>query len=357
MTTETREHALLSPSMLDALALCPCYRRVEGGESSEAAERGRKMHGGLTNFLLGAQLTNMGFSSDEEEEIRWAAEWVHLSCDNRVYEERVTIERDFEILTWGYLDIADTTPSSLTVVDFKTGEQRDCTYQLGAYALGLMQRYEQPQCRVVALFSRYRYVEEWIISRERAEALVYPILDAARDPKSQPRPNGYCPWCANRWNCYAQHNAGTAIVHANPEFAETSDWLPSTWRPSEITEPSDMAKLLEIRAVMKKGFEEWDKAVTAHALAMSATQEIPGWRRAEVKSDREVKEILNAFQASGLKDNEFLACCKVKIGELEKMYAKDADNKAAAKRELAMKIEPFLAKRTTSWQLKPEKQY
>ena len=357
-TTETREHAELSPSMLDALALCPCYRSKKG-EDSEAASRGRKMHDALGKRLVCAYPPQwkVGLEPDDAEEVDWAARWIetNLSRENRIMEEKVCIERDFQILTWGYLDFADTSPDNCSVVDFKTGEPRDCERQLAAYALGLMQRLGQEQCRVVALYSRYRQVAEDFISRQGAEALVYPVLEAAKDPMSKPQPCDYCGWCANRWSCHVHHTAGSAIVQANPDWVDVSDWLPSTWRPSEITEPGDMAKLLEIHAPMMKRMEQWSADVKTHALKMMETQEVAGWRRAEEPSDRVIENLLGAFQLLGWPAEDFLLCCKAVIGKMEKRYVKDVDNKAEAKRELAKKLEPFLAERTISHTLKRER--
>jgi CRISPR/Cas system-associated exonuclease Cas4 (RecB family) len=136
---------------------------------------------------------------------RWAWEWVreNMDLDHTANEMQLTLMRDFEPVTFGTADFAGLDKlGRLTVIDYKSGQQRDYYYQLVTYALAAMQKYGEDECRVVALYGKTETVHEFSIIREDAEAAVFGLIDRLAKG-GEPRLCDYCGWCEHNGTCDA----------------------------------------------------------------------------------------------------------------------------------------------------------
>lgn len=87
--------------------------------------------------------------------------------------------------------------------DLKTGGKRNYRPQMAFYALGLMQKYDEEECEVHLVYSKYRESEVYRINRDEAEKVVYHIESLVKDPNKKETPCDYCNWCARRGSCSA----------------------------------------------------------------------------------------------------------------------------------------------------------
>jgi hypothetical protein len=252
----------------------------------------------------------------------WAWQWVQDNMDmHRTKNEvRLSLMRDFAKITFGTADfIGFDNESRLTVIDYKSGQQRDYYYQLITYALAAMQKYGEAECRVVTLYGRTEDVHEFMILKEDAEAEVFALFDRLVEG-GDPCLCDYCGWCALNGSCEATAPAITAVATRYPEQPIDVTAI-ETFHASEITDPAQMAKVYELACAVYK----WAESAKHHARqAAIEGMEIPGFKLRAGAKRRHVSEsmVVQAFQDSGLTREEFLSCCTVAVGKVEKIIGK-----------------------------------
>jgi len=135
-----------------------------------------------------------------------------------ITEERISVMRDGEEITFGSMDAY----CKGHLFDLKTGQKRDYKQQMAAYALGVMQKYGDKELTCHLVYSRFKGVDKFSLTREQAEDIVYAIVDSVNDPTRSPWPCEYCAWCARKESCTAlKHFAYTiggqmdAMKHIN----------------------------------------------------------------------------------------------------------------------------------------------
>lgn len=306
-----QHHETHSPSALPALDKCPCFKSAPAGR---AAEEGTRQHQQLTDLYDGKEI-------DAAPGVKWAWQWVQENMDMHRTGNEVCLSlmRDFEEITFGTADfIGYDKLSALTVIDYKSGQERDYYYQLITYALAAMQKYGEQECRVVVLYGKIETVREFTILKEDAENAVFTLFDRL-DGESTPTLCDYCGWCALNGECSATVPAIAAVVEQYPEEPiDTSEIV--TFHASEITDPAQMAKVYEIACAVEK----WAESAKHHAKqAAIEGMQIPGFRLRNGNKVRKIADtnIPAAFEATGLSREEFFSCCSVAVGKLEKAIA------------------------------------
>ena len=154
------------------------------------------------------------------KEVIWSAQYIMSVVGRKklITEERISVMRDGEELTFGSLDAY----CKGHLFDLKTGQKRDYKQQMAAYALGVMQKYGDKELTCHLVYSRFKGVDKFSLTREQAEDIVYAIVDSVNDPTRSPWPCEYCAWCARKESCTAlKHFAYTiggqmdAMKHIN----------------------------------------------------------------------------------------------------------------------------------------------
>jgi hypothetical protein len=328
-------HATLSPSSLPALDKCPQFK---SGPVGEAAEEGTRQHQQLSMLYDGLDPESNGTPPT-----LWAWQWVQDNMNGHTLknEYRLSLLRDFEEVTFGTADfIGYDNLGRLTAIDYKSGQQRDYYYQLVTYALAAMQKYGDRECRIVTLYGKTETAHNFVIQMEDAENAVFGLLDrlAAGGPS---RLCDYCSWCENNGSCDATAPAITAVATAYPdEPLDIKDI--ETWHASEITDPVQMAKVYEVACAVEK----WADSAKHH-IKQKAIEgvDIPGYRLRAGAKKRTIDEgmIQQAFEVSGLTDAEFLACCSVAVGKIQKAIGAKEDMKGKAlKDEVNRRLESVI---------------
>ena len=154
------------------------------------------------------------------KEVIWSAQYIMSVVGRKklITEERISVMRDGEEITFGWLDGY----CKGHLFDLKTGQKRDYKQQMAAYALGVMQKYGDKELTCHLVYSRFKGVDKFSLTREQAEDIVYAIVDSVNDPTRSPWPCEYCAWCARKESCTAlKHFAYTiggqmdAMKHIN----------------------------------------------------------------------------------------------------------------------------------------------
>ena len=330
------------------LAQCAMF---ESGPPSEAAQRGTRQHEALEQILSGSPQREkcLGLDSDEVEAVAWAAEYVQAHASDGVplqLEQRVALlDENFEEITFGTADVW----AAPDLFDYKSGEIRNYTEQVAAYALMLMERDGLDHVNVHLLYGKYKKAVVTSMDRDTARGIIKGIIDRARDPERKPEPCDYCGWCSKAATCPALQERVGAVA------AGRDDWALEQYHSSEITSPEEMGKALTLARQMKA----WCESVEFHAKEMAIKQgiKIPGYKVAERAGRRECKNVAAAFPLVGLPQEKFLGACSIQLSKLETEYAEfNGMKKAPAKRALNEKLVDVITQGRSSQFLTKEKE-
>ncbi|MCD7888451.1 MAG: hypothetical protein LUG23_00750, partial [Oscillospiraceae bacterium] len=224
----TRIHSEISPSSLNCMRLCSCFR---GGLSSDAADTGERIHEYFASLIKGESLP-VDADPDEVEQAEWAVNTLNNfmgQADRHVEEQLYLIDDDtFEEIMWGYADVFGMTPRAtgdvMILADLKTGDPRDCTAQMAAYARMLCQKYDCQRVEVHILYSRYKKDETYTLNLGDTEVIFDIIKNASREDR-QPSFCEYCGWCSLQSTCPQTQAIVTAVAKAEDyDITGLVDW-------------------------------------------------------------------------------------------------------------------------------------
>jgi len=313
---DPREHSVISPSSLNCMRLCPCFR---GGLSSDAAETGERIHEYFANLIKGEPLPKDA-DPDEVEQAEWAVNALNNfmgQTDRHVEEQLYLINDDtFEEIMWGYADVFGMTPRAsgdiMVLADLKTGEPRDCVVQMAAYARMLCQKYDCGRVEVHVLYSRYRKDDTYTLTLGDTE-FIFDIIKEAQKEGRQPVFCEYCGWCSLQPTCPQTKAIITAITKSeNYDITGIVDWEIENASPDKLGQMYLALSWLESFA---------DRVKSQIKQKAQDGTEVPGYHFVSV-TRRSISDIPAAFEASGLTQEEFLDACTVSAAKLEKKMGK-----------------------------------
>jgi len=335
---ENRPHAEHSPSSLALKEVCPGFR--PDSKSSAASEEGTRCHHALETGK------DDGLDDEQLQVVGMCREYVAgVESAARVHGD-VTILREEKLviaggLTFGTADmvIVSSNATAADLVDFKFGRNpvadAEENAQMQAYALGVFEKFPRVQTvNVHILLPRRDEVSTATYTRAdvpRLRLRIETIIARASQPEPELHPTDGCLWCRNKATCKALHN------HALTLASGYSDELviPEQVHASHITDPSVMARALQVARVMEK----WCESVRHHALKMRLSGvEIPGHELRTRSGNRKITDALAAWGVvrDRVEPDRFIACCEVSLAKLEDEVAASAPRggKAKAKHEL-----------------------
>jgi hypothetical protein len=295
------------PSSLPAQAKSP---RWESSGSSVAAEAGNDRHTALEELFHGKRQVYELLAEHEQEAVLWAYDYVRsvITPGSTIQNEiGLEVRRGAALVLRGTADVV----VGDNLFDLKWTE-RNYNEQMAAYALGVMQLHGFPKITVHIMYGDTKRVQRYEITREEAEGLVYPILDAVANPNTPCKASEYCSWCKHHATC------PVIVGHVNT-VATGLQMVPLD--EFHLATLDNVAKALNLAEVAK----EWADAVQEKArnLAVQGFQ-IPGYTLKERSGAREIDPTLinHAFERLGLPQEVFLAACKVSITKLVDAMAK-----------------------------------
>lgn len=328
-------HPTLSPSNFPMLSKCPCF---VSGEVGEAAQAGTRQHEFLVELLTGSNGPFPELPEEEVAQVEWAAERVRLQTgDGRLVEERLSlVGDDFEEITFGTADIVDVVNRAagdrLVLMDYKSGEDHGYRPQMAVYARMAMFRFGKSVCEVHELYGRRQFDKQYDMSIADTD-FILDIISSVNNPDKQPSMNKFCGWCARQGDC-TETSGAIVTVATEYEPDNPAAKLPlsevATWHASQITDPRQMAIVLDVANYLSN----WSDAVKAHARKAAIDgMEIPGYRLKDGRAVRKFVNIADAFNASGLEADEFLGCCTASVPDVEKVLIKKSGLKGKAAKD------------------------
>ena len=333
-----RPHAEHSPSSLALKEVCPGFR--PDSKSSAASEEGSQCHHALETGK------DDGLDDEQLQVVGMCRDYVAgVEADARARGE-VTVLREEKLLiagglTFGTADLVIVSAKSTAadLIDFKFGRNpvadAEVNVQMQAYALGVFEKFPSVQTvNVHILLPRRDEVSTATYASSdvpRIRLRIETIIARASHPDPELHPTDGCLWCRNKATCKALHN------HALTLASGYSDELviPDQVHASHITDPSVMARALQVARVMEK----WCESVRHHALKMRLSGvEIPGHELRTRSGNRKITDALAAWGVvrDHVDPDRFIACCEVSLAKLEDEVAANAPRggKAKAKHEL-----------------------
>ena len=335
---EDRPHAEHSPSSLALKEVCPGYR--SDSTPSVASEEGTRCHLALETG------NDDGLDDEQLQVVSMCRDYAaSIEADARVHGE-VMIMREVKLeiasrLTFGTADLVMVSAKGTVadLIDFKFGRNpvadAEENVQMQCYALGVLEKFPDVQTVNVHILlprrdevstARYTRADE-----SRLRLRIETIIARASLPEPELRPTDGCLYCRKKATCAALHN------HALKLASGYSDELvlPEEVRPSHITDPSVMARALQVARVMEK----WCESVRHHALKMRLSGvEIPRHELRTRSGNRKINDALAAWGVvrDRVEPDRFIACCDVSLTKLEDAVAANAPRggKAKAKHEL-----------------------
>ena len=333
-----RLHAKHSPSSLKHKKLCPkweneskdtvftddgtkCHEAVETGDLSKLTEL---QHYYANCAIKYVQPIIDGASKVVKEERLWnACGWMSQ-------------------LTHGSPDLmAWAGETHMDIVDYKFGR-----LPVDPAAVNL-----QAKAYVLAAFDTYPFVEtitfhfvhprladhdsNHTFKREERDAIceeISKIVLAAEDPEVDPTPETEaCLYCKKRGTCPALLTEMVRYAH-QMHLSDIPDYN------LDLTVPENRAKLFEILKLMSKAVGQAQDKLTEDHLNGN---EIPGYELKFRKGARSIKDTIKAWETvkETVELADFLKSCKVKIGDLEELVVKKAEDPRAAKVKLTMALE------------------
>jgi hypothetical protein len=300
------EHHKHSPSSFPMKNRCPLY---EAGPAGDAANRGTAMHDSLAQ-MLGAEPTLDLFelSEGDKSEVEWAYSYIRDNASETwPLEVEVKLSYHDPSMRKLYFGTGDVV-NGPNIYDLKTGEQHAYWHQMAGYALALMSEKGYSVVNINLLFSRYKKVQQYTITREQAEPAILGIITQAEDPNATPRPNEFCGWCKKNIVCPAVKERVSAIVTYN-------DWKLDTYNPNEIAKnPNELSKAIVLSRLMKKWVSAIDDVSKEH-------DDIPGFQWKEVSGRKVVAKMSDLFLALNsdldhIHLDKFLDKCSISLTNL-----------------------------------------
>jgi hypothetical protein len=282
---------MIRHSALPKLQKCPCFESAGG--TSPAASRGTKIDSVIRRTLQGEDCIAELDTNDQEAALRGIEMVKSLVPEGTELETR---ESELWVKTPGieHVGTEDIRAEKIRVsFDVKSGQIYDYEAQMGAYALGNMTRFFEPEWTCYLLFVDQNQVVEHKFTMDSATQLVESIIKRYNDPNKVPVSNSYCGWCANKNTCpqVVKPTEQTLRVVNNEVSIDTLK--------AQLAEPDKLGKFLKACNIFKK--ELWDWAKEEAKARLERGEEVPGWRLSKVKGreEYEPQHVAVAAQAVG----------------------------------------------------------
>lgn len=322
-------HCLYGPSSLARLDLCPASARlfqlVPEGETSEAAERGTRIHA-----LAAALITGRETPKDADaEELKFAekiAEFAAPLVKGREHyvERRLAYNTIEGELYWGTSDLVVVYWGGVMIYDWKTGfseiPEAEVNLQGAAYALAAMQEFGKDAADVCF----YNPCTGWksLAHFDSADALareVCGVIERAKDPNAPCNPSeDACRYCNAKAICpahlaVAEASCNLVEMHTSRELATWEDAAVALW----YNRLQMAAKFLESEL----------KPELLRRIADNG--ECGGLRVKQQSGGREARDVCQVAGAvhDVLSNLEILECCNLSIAKLKAKYAEQAKYK------------------------------
>jgi len=326
----------LRPSSLPAIAACPQYQADE--RDNDDTNEGTRRHAVLHHYNLTGEfeIPEGGLSDESQEAVKWASEYIDMTrSGDPIFESKIAIALNVDgqaVTIEGTPDCRDTDTRNLYDLKWR---HRDYRAQLNAYALGIMQDNFTDAIKVHVMFGYDKRAQTWDVTADEAEEELQGIVRRALNNEPA-NPCDYCAWCAKSATCPALAERVEAVRSGR------EDWNLANYHASQIDDPAEMAKALELARAIKA----WVEAIEYHARRMALQNGgLPGFKVQNRSGKKSITDIAQAVALSGLSPDDFIRICNVSLGDLKKLHHEKLGasytSKAASDRDCLRKLEPI----------------
>ncbi|GKI07631.1 DUF2800 domain-containing protein [Akkermansia sp.] len=336
---------LPSASGMQRLFLCPgswnAERKCPVDEESDDAALGTMLHAHM-------EQGTMPEDSEDAEAVAWCHEMEIYLCekhlgmkkdwtDVQTLRETRLFERDR--LFSGKPDMVAVWDRKAFVVDYKFGRlpvtAAECNLQLSALAVLVVDHCEVDEV-IVCILQPYASRKEPAVCRytresvEQARTFFRACIKLAQDEHAPLKPGETaCRYCRAQSSCPA---VSLALVNVTSGDL-TAAW--EQWTPEKRREAYDLAKLAKRWAASVEGKVKADLRAEVEIPGLALA---PGKKAFTITDAAAAFQILNGLFPNGITAQEFTACCKVGITDLDKLVhsvrkAADAGAKVAESKD------------------------
>ena len=338
MSNKQQAHHPRGMSRLPALAQCPFY---EGDDrQSPDATEGQKAHALLALAMAGEPCP---VESPHYQAVTWAAEFAQeLEARHGKkfdVERRVTIESDVQEVdgVFGTADLCMFTGERIIVIDFKTfGTGEKChVEQLMGYAHALASEHDVSDmtmpCELYTLNGAIRRYDKAETSIGNCIIKTVGILcDVASRKDGEQCANGHCQYCRHYGACDAQKKLVAAVAPLPDINLITATREEMLARPQDV--PVMLVLVKELKKLIDRAQENAGEAIKAHGLhavdgagleSWTLSDDVRGveWQIRQTQGARTFSDLAalwSGYACMHLTQEQFLACCAVRSGELTK---------------------------------------
>jgi hypothetical protein len=291
--TETT-HARYSPSSLEPLELCPCFRQNESGDRS-ASDAGTRMHKAV-------ETRDVSICADQEEEdavtraVEFENDLLHSTGarNGRVLRE---YHLNVEDITRGTGDLLILVGQKATLVDWKFGRvpvaEASDNVQMQGYVLGVFHSFpEIEDVDVYIVGPRMDFLSMATYKRSDCDAIrkrILAIVKACEDPDKVPNADERCcRYCGIKATCPRLLETAVAVTR------NLGLPLPVEFEAGRIVRPEDRAKAQVLSYIL----EDWGKQVREYN-AKAVLEDgivIPGFEIRSRKGNITVVDIVKAIE-------------------------------------------------------------
>jgi len=335
MEGDEEAHHPLGPSTLKNVEICPGYR--SSGESSIFAEEGSMLHEKVENGDLedldDEQMHAVCLCLNYGDAIIKNNPHVDVLKEEKI---KILLTKDEADKVEGFeyifgsadLTILDQTKKHIDLIDYKFGrngvDDAKENIQGWAYMLGMMDKFEWAEtCTIHFILPRRDEVSHHTFKRKEMEDIRMRIRlvverACAETPTLNPRTE-VCKFCKFRLSCSALSKKLLPIAskHEGSNFHLS---LQAKNSPAEVTDPTELGRMLEIAPVM----ERWAQAAKKQAakIAQETGDEIPGHTLRYRSASRKIADAQECYDVMSdkLSPEEFMEACSITIPALTKVY-------------------------------------
>lgn len=310
-------------------ALEECINFEPGGDEivNKDAEQGREAHEAFRMIVENRYDEDVyGYPP---EDIVWAAETLSKfagmdaepECERRIH---IRDEDGFILLTFGTCDyMRQLEKKKILIADLKTGWDQAKNYKLQVigYAYGAMQEMGFTRAKICILHTKFRDMEEFEVTRGEAKKKVMALIDKKSDPPAEYNPNEFCSFCRIRHRCPATTKIAIRAAVNRDDFNPRYDL--KEYHPSEITDPRQMAKALELARFLKYTFAD---SVEHHARLMMEEQGLPGYKWRVFDGQPSVDDRKKMYELLNVPSEDFLSFFDFNWSRAVEYFKKDYPN-------------------------------
>jgi hypothetical protein len=321
------------PSSLPMLGKCPKFE----GKPSTYTDEGTERHDAFAEYFRGNKEALEALNDEFLENMEWAVQYVETRAAVNDY------PLEIEQLNTGTLPNGMTvqgTPDLVCGPDLFDLKWRFRYYdpQMACDAFMVLERTKLPDLTTHVLYANNQAARsrKWTI--ESAWKEIEDIITMVESAWATATPCEYCGWCARNLICEALIQQVNTAIAANP------DWNLPQWHSSEIKTGKDMGLALRIARTLS----DWCESVEFHAREMALKEGMvpEGFNVVTRAGGRYIDEVMAAYNAIRLPQDEFLKACAVKPKALFDAYALfHGMKKAPAERDCMEKLGPLVKRK------------